>query len=627
VTVRDSDDALPLPAGFMSDYVAECSEHLGTVRRALLSLESLIDRGTPDRRVVDDLFHAFHSLKGLSGMVALADAETLAHEMESFLRRLQQSPTVLSGASYSALVDAARRLEQIVGSAETGAERADIQSTVERLTAPEADGRATWRFEYAPSAALAERGVTVASVRAALEELGEILEATPSVGADGSIAFQFLVASTADEARLAPLAALGLRWQRPGPVRVESAAAATAATPAAVAAPSQFVRVDLARLDELMRLTGDLVVTRAGLAEAMAGLERHAPARPWRAAQDHTQALERQLRDLRAAVMRVRMVPIGDVFERMTFVARGLAREQGKRLALQLEGARTEVDKFVVERLSDPLLHMVRNAISHGLQTPAERVAAGKPEEATLRLRAATAGDAVRIDVEDDGRGIDAARVAERARAIGLPVPAELDGPALLDLLCAPGFSTRGTVDRASGRGVGMAVVRRVVGEMGGVIALETRAGHGTSFSIHLPLTLAITDALIATVADRTFAIPQGAVREVMEVAADSIRRMEGAEVVAYRGSALPLVRLSQRFQLRVEPRASHHVFVAGTAQAPVGIAVDRIVGQREIVVRTFSDQLVKVDGIVGATELGDGRVVLILDPAALTRTLPRSRA
>jgi two-component system chemotaxis sensor kinase CheA len=325
--------------------------------------------------------------------------------------------------------------------------------------------------------------------------------------------------------------------------------------------------------------------------------------------------------------MRVRMVPIGDVFERMTFVARSLAREQGTRLALRLEGERTEVDKFVVERLSDPLLHIVRNAISHGLETPAERMAAGKPEEATLGLRAVTAGDAVRIDVEDDGRGIDAARVAERARAIGLPVPADLDAPALLDLLCAPGFSTRGTVDRASGRGVGMAVVRRVVGEMGGIIELQTRAGLGTSFSIHLPLTLAITDALIATVADRTFAIPQGAVREVMEVASDSIRRMEAGEVVPYRGSALPLVRLSQRFHLGGAPRASHHVFVAGTAQAPVGIAVDRIVGQREIVVRTFSDRLVKVDGIAGATELGDGRVVLILDPAALTRTLPRSRA
>jgi two-component system chemotaxis sensor kinase CheA len=269
----------------------------------------------------------------------------------------------------------------------------------------------------------------------------------------------------------------------------------------------------------------------------------------------------------------------------------------------------------------------VRNAISHGLETPAERRAAGKPEEATLRLRAATAGDAVRIDVEDDGRGIDAARVAERARVIGLPVPAGLDAPALLDLLCAPGFSTRGTVDRASGRGVGMAVVRRVVGEMGGVIALETRVGHGTGFSIHLPLTLAITDALIATVADRTFAIPQGAVREVMEVSTDSIRRFESGEVVPYRGGALPLVRLSQRFQLDVAPRPSHHVFVAGPARAPVGIAVDRIVGQREIVVRTFSDRLVKVDGIAGATELGDGRVVLILDPAALTRTLPRSPA
>jgi two-component system chemotaxis sensor kinase CheA len=184
-----------------------------------------------------------------------------------------------------------------------------------------------------------------------------------------------------------------------------------------------------------------------------------------------------------------------------------------------------------------------------------------------------------------------------------------------------PGFSTRDTVDRASGRGIGMAVVRRVVGEMGGVVILDTRVDRGTRFTIHLPLTLAITEALIATVADRTFAVPQGSVREILEISADSIRRHEAGEVVAYRGAVLPLVRLSQRFHLAQASRATLHVFVAGTAEAPVGIAVDRVVGQREIVVRTLSDQLVKVAGVAGATQLGDGRVVLILDVAALVRS------
>jgi two-component system chemotaxis sensor kinase CheA len=611
MSARDSDEARSLPAGFMADYVAECAEHLTTVRRTLVQLEALIDHAAPDRRLVDDLFHAFHSLKGLSGMVALEEAEVLAHEMESFLRRLQQSPAVLSGSAYSALVDAVRRLEQVIRGAEGAAPVAPGAPAPPR----------TWRFSYVPSVALAERGVSVNTVRAALQAIGEIVEATPAVSDAGTIAFDFLVASNADEGGFAPLADQGLRWEpvstpldAPGPVRAVTDTAAPAA-------PSQFVRVDVVRLDELMRLTGELVVTRAGLADAVQALERQAPAAPWRAAQDHTLALERQLRDLREAVMRVRMVPIGDVFERITFVARSLAREQGKRLALRVEGARTEVDKFVVERLSDPLLHLVRNAVSHGLESPGERAAAGKPEEATLTLRAVTAGDAVLIDVEDDGRGIDPGRVAARARQAGLVVPDALDAAALLDVLCAPGFSTRDSVDRASGRGVGMAVVRRVVGEMGGVMGLETRVGRGTRFTVHLPLTLAITDALIATVADRTFAVPQGAVREVIEVAVDSIRQLEASEVVPYRGTALPLVRLGQRFRLDAPPRATLHVFVAGTAQAPVGIAVDRIIGQREIVVRAFTDRLVKVEGVAGATELGDGRVVLIVDIAAFTRT------
>jgi len=227
----------------------------------------------------------------------------------------------------------------------------------------------------------------------------------------------------------------------------------------------------------------------------------------------------------------------------------------------------------------------------------------------------------VSIELADDGRGIDVAAVVARARAIGLPVPSDApDAATLLSLICAPGFSTKADADRASGRGVGMAVVKSTVEQLGGTMTLETEPEKGTRFSIQLPLTLSITDALIGRVGSESFAVPQGAVREVIEVAESDIRTVERNEIVPYRGGALTVVRLSRLFGIETGARSRSHLFVIGHGAAAIGLAVDRIVGQREIVVRTIADPLVKVDGISGATDLGDGRVVLILDPAALAR-------
>jgi len=224
------------------------------------------------------------------------------------------------------------------------------------------------------------------------------------------------------------------------------------------------------------------------------------------------------------------------------------------------------------------------------------------------------------IEVSDDGRGVDRVRVAERARSAGLEVPeGPLDDEALLQILCAPGFSTRDSADRASGRGVGMAVVHTTVQELGGRLSLDSEAGQGTRFVIELPLTLAITDAIIARVGAQTFAIAQSAVREVIEVAPDVVRSIENNDIVPYRGGVLPIVRLADAFRMESQAGPRLHVFVIGQGQGAVGLVVDRIVGQREIVVRTLADSLVKVDGIVGATDLGNGRVVLILDAQRLT--------
>jgi two-component system chemotaxis sensor kinase CheA len=275
----------------------------------------------------------------------------------------------------------------------------------------------------------------------------------------------------------------------------------------------------------------------------------------------------------------------------MPFVVRDLARDSGKRIELALAGQGTEIDKFLIERMMDPVLHLVRNAVSHGIEPPEERVAAGKRPEGTVRLTASTVGESV-----------------------------------MLEVICAAGFSTRDAVDRVSGRGVGMAVVRDTIQELGGTLNLDTALGHGTTFRIVLPLTLAITDALIVHVGDRVFAVPQAAVREVADVDIEAVRVIENNELIVHRGAALPVVRLARLFSIEESSRRHLHLLVIGAGASAVGILVDRISSQREIVVKTLHDPLIKVTGVSGATELGDGRLVLILEPAALTRKL-RGRA
>jgi len=275
----------------------------------------------------------------------------------------------------------------------------------------------------------------------------------------------------------------------------------------------------------------------------------------------------------------------------------------------------------------DPLMHLVRNAVSHGLETTAERDAQGKRSEGLLSLSAMTAGEKIIIKIADDGRGIDRRLVLARANAAGLSDEnAQLDDDALLTLLCTPGFSTRDEADRESGRGVGMDVVKKATEELGGRISLATKVAEGTTFTIELPLTLAIAEALIVSVNGQRFAVPQSAVREVLEVESSATKVLENNEIISYRGKVLPLIRLARVFEMNHQRGDNFHVLVIGEETNAVGLAVDRILGQREIVVRAIKDPLAQSKGIAGATELGDQRVVLILDITALRQLAVTTR-
>jgi len=631
--------------GFLDDYFAECDEHLAEARRHLLTLETTVDSPPAQRQPVNDLFRIFHSIKGISGMVELREAEELAHEMESYLRALRQHERVLTPGGVDALIDATKRLERVVAAksrSEPIPPIVDIQSrlaglvvTSEAAHAGDPAGRSslsgmpTHRVLFKPSRELADAGIRVDVVRRRIGEHAVILESAPLVGADGSIEFAFLVSTdTPDvlkslselQATVEPLEPqLLLEPEIAVPVADDTVLVDRATT-------SHYVRVDLDRLDELMRQVGDLVISRARLSESLAAAESRVPSGIWRAIQENTGTIDRQVRALREGIMRVRLVPIGEIFGRMPLVVRDLARSYGRRVEVRITGQSTEIDKYLIERMMDPVLHLVRNAVAHGIETPEARQAAGKSPTGIIHLSASTVGDMVAIDVEDDGGGIDAEQVVRRAKAAGIPLAGgPINDAALLSILCAPGFSTRDESDRGAGRGVGMSVVQDAVQQLAGTLSLTSTPGHGTRFTMQLPLTLAITDALITRVGHQMFAVPQGSVREVLEVSTAAIKRIDQREVMPHRSGALPLLRLGVLFGIASDQRDRLHVFVCGQDRSALGFAVDRIVGQREIVVRPILDPLVRVDGVSGATDLGDGRVVLILDPAALARMAGKS--
>ena len=641
---------------FLDDYFAECDEHLTTVRRGLLALEGSVGQDRPDPVVTEELFRSFHSIKGISGMVEHRESELLAHEMESYLRAIREGDIRLATSGVDALIEGARSLEEAIAARRNAQPAPDVTATLDALRrllgdAPAASGDspevdpvravaaapAAWECVFTPSAALLARGVNVNVVRERLRQAGEVISGTPLVTEGGAVAFRFVFTGTPEQSVLDAWDADGMACaalEAGGQVSAGfHGSGGESGRPMRSSAtlppgPGHYVRVDLTRLDELMRMIGDLVILRARLADSIKRVEPHVPPVEWRVIQEHAGGIERQLRDLREGVMRVRLVRVGEIFRRMPFVVRDLARETGRKVQIELSGQETEIDKFLVERMIDPVLHLVRNAVSHGIESVEERIAAGKPPEGRLSLAASTAGEIVTIEIADDGRGVDAARVIARAQRAGIPVPAAPDESVLLDLISSPGFSTREQTDRVSGRGFGMAVVRSTVQELGGVIRMISTPGQGTRFLIDLPLTLAITDALLARVGAQTFAVPQTAVREVVEIDAASVRDVEGSEVVPYRGTALPILRLSSVLGIAGAGTGHRlHAFIIGTGPAAVGLLADRILGQREIVVRAIADPLIRVPGVSGATDLGDGRAVLILDAAAIARAAKKRGA
>jgi two-component system chemotaxis sensor kinase CheA len=376
------------------------------------------------------------------------------------------------------------------------------------------------------------------------------------------------------------------------------------------------IRVDLEKLDRLVNLVGELVITQAMLTQRLlnCGLAQIA----------ELTDLDHLTRELQDSAMSIRAQPIRSVFNRVPRIVRELQTSTGKQVHLDMEGEATELDKTVVERIGEPLTHLIRNAIDHGLETPEERVAAGKSPEGRIRLSAEHRSGRVLICVSDDGRGIDRERVLAKAVARGLVAPdARLSDEEIDNLLFTAGFSTAETVSNISGRGVGMDVVRRNVQELGGRISIVSRPGEGSTFTLALPLTLAILDGMIVAVGDQTYVIPLTHIVESLRPGADVVKKL-GADqsMINIRGAWLPILPVANSLGIagaRTDPTQAVLIVVESAGAGQGVLMVDAILDQRQVVIKSLETNYGQVDDVAGATILGDGRVALILDVEAIT--------
>lgn len=488
-----------------------------------------------------------------------------------------------------------------------------------------------------------------------LKETGEVISTLPSVGEnmDTHIDFDLLVGSAKNEHELADLlegqgvtilaAGGGLKDREvqpqvsppaavmPVPAEVQAAAVPLATVhdqPATVPddiqsakSMSRTVRVDIGKLDELMNIVGELVLAHSSISAIAHRMRAEKFSRMAIDLGKAAKGLERRLADLQNGVMDIRMIPVGQLYEKMSRIVRKVSREQGKKIELKLFGAETELDKLIVEDIADPLMHIIRNAIDHGIEPAEKRLAVGKDERGTVRLSSFQKGNHVVIEVEDDGAGINIEKIKQKALAKGLvhDVNGMTDREAL-DLIFLPGFSTADAVTDISGRGVGMDVVRNNIAAVSGMVDIETWPGKGSRFTIVLPITLAIIKALIVYCAGRTYAVPITSVVESLILSSSDIKTVEGKEVVTLRGHTLPLLRLDQFFRInRVGScPGDQYVVVLGAAEKRLGIVVDDLLGQQDIVIKPLGAAFKSVRGISGAADLGDQRTILVLDAGGI---------
>jgi len=619
---------------FLEDFLAEVTEILEQLDQDLVELEEHPE----DLELLNKIFRAAHTMKGTSSFMGFEKMTTVTHRMEDILNLLRKGEAKLTPEVMDVVLEAVDVVKEIVENIRETQSEGDIDITeiVKKLE----DAYKTLTGEKKEESSSDEEVIgggkppSKEELEAFDREIQELLKKELGEEAPQPSAEETVIGGgrpptkeelEAFDREIQELLKKELEKEKKEEKKAE-AAKKTSKDEKKERKGDTTIRVDVSRLDALMNLVGELVLGRNRLLRIAQQLSaKYEDDELIHALEETLDQVDFITTDLQMAVMKTRMVPIARVFNRFPRVVRDLARELKKEVKLIIEGEDTELDRSIVEEIGDPLVHLVRNAIDHGIEPPEEREFLGKPRQGTLRLAAYHEGNHIVILVEDDGRGIDVEKIKKKALERGLVTENELSRMSekeILNLIFLPGFSTAEKVTDVSGRGVGMDVVKTNIEKLNGTIEINTELGKGTQIIIKIPLTLAIIQALLVKVADEIYAIPLVSVVEAVKISQDEVQTVEGKEIIILRDSVLPLVKLADVFDIPAEEEVSPYVVVLAIGERRFGLVVDSLIGQEEIVIKSLGNY---IEGISGATIMGDGRVTLIVDVAGLANLISKA--
>ncbi|MCG0274566.1 MAG: chemotaxis protein CheA [Thermosediminibacteraceae bacterium] len=645
---------------YLNVFLEEATEHIENLNNNLLALEK-----NPSQEIIEEIFRSAHTLKGMAGTMGFNKISELTHEMENLLHAIRSGDFQVTEALIDVLFECVDLLQEMIKkiSSEGSEGETDINLIVDKLhkiLSGESSCNETYKVTYTEKEEIfnefeqriieeaAKKNLKIWQVRVELqdncllksaraflvfknlENFGEIVKTIPHVQDIEDEKFEkefyvYIITSKSEKELLNAVYSVSeIKSVNVKEVKVNKVEKAieekektfvkqTQNDKNKVKTPAKTLRVDIERLDNLMNLVSELIIIKTRL-EEQDKLTEHAQKR-----RESLEYLARITSSLHDAVMKVRMVPIENVFNRFPRVVRDLSRELKKEVNLIIEGAETELDRTIIDEIGDPLIHLVRNALDHGIETPEERVKKGKSKEGTLKLKAFHDGNNVVIEVSDDGRGVDLEKVLEKAQRMNLvdtSAGKKLKENEILNFLFESGFSTRDKVTDISGRGVGLDVVKTKIESLGGSVEIRTKKDEGTTFLIRLPLTLAIIQALMVELGREKYAIPLSSIKEIVIIQTSELKKVQNNEVILLRGNVVPILRLHEILDIPNESPKDETltVVIVKKGDKEVGLIVDTLLGEQEIVIKSLGNFLKNIKFIAGATILGDGQVALILD-------------